>query len=500
MGFSATQVFLLRMVDRKATIDNQLQHFTLQKNSLARDMNKITQEYQDALSSKTLQWSPNSGITTVDLNYNTLMRPNTYNAQSPILITTSDGKVVLDSKYKEYAELLDKNGGKWSGDTRTEILSKLTGISAQDIAFADSASSTKDSASTAYSKAQDRYDEWKAKETSTTGAGTKYESADGLAKKLGKTSSGIDLSSYYSSSNKKCPIKSSGDINSIVNTIKNSLGKYFVDDELLNLKDKTAFFNACDTIGNTCASKLKDDDENADRELYGITGEYGNWSLDFKTFFNYILGAYKSNGGKTSSSNTTGDTTYALRDTESASWKKWYTELQTRKAACDSTKSEYTSSTTISGQVLTAAQENQIKFYDQLFTAIAKNGWEYDISAENADYLNQKLQNNDYYLTTMTKNDCFDSSQDESNENFKYFYDTNIAENCNNIFKVNDSKKTELAQVKYEYDKRLINNKEIKIDERMKKFETERAAIVKMIESDEKIIKDNADRTFKLWA
>ena len=82
---------------------------------------------------------------------------------------------------------------------------------------------------------------------------------------------------------------------------------------------------------------------------------------------------------------------------------------------------------------------------------------------------------------------------------YKYYYDTELAENDPNIFKVNDSSIQEEALVKYEYEKGLINEKETRIDKRMKNLETEQSAITKMLESIDKVKNDNIERTFKLW-
>ena len=57
-----------------------------------------------------------------------------------------------------------------------------------------------------------------------------------------------------------------------------------------------------------------------------------------------------------------------------------------------------------------------------------------------------------------------------------------------------------VALSKYEADKTLISNKERRIDAMMQKLETEQEAINTELESVQKIVNDNIDKTFKMFA
>ena len=139
---------------------------------------------------------------------------------------------------------------------------------------------------------------------------------------------------------------------------------------------------------------------------------------------------------------------------------------------------------------MTASQESQLAYYDRLFQAIADNGWTYDAQVFESDYLNQMFQNNEYTITTISDND----------DDGKFEYDTSIASNFYNVITVNDSDARNEAQVEYEYQKSIINEKESRIDTRMKNLETEQSAIVKMLESINQVKEDNIERTYGLWA
>ena len=103
------------------------------------------------------------------------------------------------------------------------------------------------------------------------------------------------------------------------------------------------------------------------------------------------------------------------------------------------------------------------------------------------------LQNNQYYITTMT------SAEDEEGEIY-YEYSSNIASNFDQIFTVNDSGAQDEAQIEYEYQKSLINEKESRIDTRMQNLQTEQSAITEMIKGIETVRDDNGERNFGIFA
>ena len=136
MGMSASQSRLLQLTGRKNNIGLELTTLSNEKMSLTRDMQKVSREYQQALNTKVLKWSNNNGVSYVDLSYDNLMKPSLMNQNKAYLLSDSDGKIVLDNSYKKYAEMLSPNGhstNEWSGQKRLDILSSITGISADRI-------------------------------------------------------------------------------------------------------------------------------------------------------------------------------------------------------------------------------------------------------------------------------------------------------------------------------------------------------------------------------
>ena len=136
MGMAASQVNFLGLTGRKADILRQQQKLSNEKMALTRDMQKVSREYQRGLNEKVLKWSNNSGASYEVLSYNNLMRPGTMNLNKAYLLTDMNDKILVDSNYKKYAEMISANGkagGNWSGVQRAQILSELTGISLEKI-------------------------------------------------------------------------------------------------------------------------------------------------------------------------------------------------------------------------------------------------------------------------------------------------------------------------------------------------------------------------------
>lgn len=125
MGMAASQVRFLSLQNRKNTVGLNLMTLSNRKLALSRDMNRIANEYNEAMNMKTLKWSGDSGITYADLTYDTLMKPNNLNATLPYIVTDAQGRVVLD-------------------DMDIELDGKSTGVSYRDLAMMISAYSGKD--------------------------------------------------------------------------------------------------------------------------------------------------------------------------------------------------------------------------------------------------------------------------------------------------------------------------------------------------------------------
>lgn len=485
MGMAASQVRLLQLTDRKNTIGRELEHLSLQKTSLSRDMQRVSKNYQNALNTKTLKMSNNSGVTYVDLSYDNLMRPSAANGNKPYLLTNGNSQVVVDTKYEKYAEMISANGAA-GGDyqsNRTAILSALTGISKDTLNNSVATNTALKEANTKVNDLQNKLCEKKNEEPVSKDTIKKFWAHAG---KVDINGTSNDIGSLYSKSNSTISLGDSSTasqtLTSLVNGIKTNMKNY------LSTEDYEAFEDACKAYQDDATGALSSSDMDYSNKPYGLTKSGNDFSVNLSTMLDTILGGYKG----TSTTSDTGVTLYTTRDKSSTSWQTWNTEKEAIEKELEAAKTEQKNATNTNNQVFTSAQESEIAFYDQLFTAIAENGWECNDSINDNDYLNQMLQNNQYYITTMKT-----AENDEGKEFFEY--DSATASNVDNIFTVNDSDAQNQAMVDYEYEKGVINEKESRIDQRMKNLETEQSAINNMIKGIETVRNDNEDRTFNIF-
>jgi len=100
MGLAATQARLLTITARKADCEFQSMTLSHQKLALARDMENVSSEYQNALSQTKLVYDYyGTGDTSIDLDYGLLMTPSIYNDYYPKTVTDAENKVILNSSY-----------------------------------------------------------------------------------------------------------------------------------------------------------------------------------------------------------------------------------------------------------------------------------------------------------------------------------------------------------------------------------------------------------------
>ena len=99
MGLAASQARFLAITARKANCEFQSMQIAQEKLSITRELEKASEEYQAALNKTKLVWDPDgTGDNAFDLSYDIMMRPSAVNNYTPYLVTTRDGRVVLDSK------------------------------------------------------------------------------------------------------------------------------------------------------------------------------------------------------------------------------------------------------------------------------------------------------------------------------------------------------------------------------------------------------------------
>ena len=105
MGLAASQARLLTITARKADCEFQSMTLSHEKIALSRDMEKISDEYQNATNQTKLVYDYyGTGTSQMNLNYGLLMSPSVYNDYYPKLITDNKNRVVLSDKYADAAK------------------------------------------------------------------------------------------------------------------------------------------------------------------------------------------------------------------------------------------------------------------------------------------------------------------------------------------------------------------------------------------------------------
>ncbi len=537
MGMAASQGRLLTLTARKNSIGFQLEGLSMQKMSLSREMQKVSKEYNTGLNAKRFKWSNNSGVDYVDLSYGAIMRPSAVNQNKPYLISDTNGRVVLNKKYKDLAEKFSPNGLPVGASEyeakRNEILSQL-GLSSEGINSMETAKTARDDANKALNEARNKWQDKLSNEpTGTNTKDTGYKSIEDLLKLI-KSEVGLDkevpfvaddkdksgwwgfhskaLDKYYSNSEEEqykkdmqewakthdTPLRVKA--GEIIDQIFKALSKYFVNDSSGALgseaSDNDKFKSVCDTIKGTIFP-------------YGATPEalYKDNKINVEEILRQIMHDYQNptegNGpSKSSKQSTNGETKYFLRNTSDSSWKKWKSELDEAYKNYKSVEDTYTKAQTeYENNALSAQDNTELKFYDTLFYSIAEKGWVYDAQIEDNDYLNNMFQNNQFYITQVTENGNYDP--DEKNLSYKqnkYNYDTAAATNFDKMYLVNDEDSRQEALTIYEDKKARIKIKEQRIDTRMKDLETEQSAINNMIKGIETVRNDNVEAYFSIFS
>lgn len=104
MGLAASQARLLTITARKADCEFQSMALSHQKLALSRDMENVSNEYQNALNTTKLVYDYyGSGDSEMPLTYGLLMSPSVYNDYYPKLVTDVKNRVILDSAYASAA-------------------------------------------------------------------------------------------------------------------------------------------------------------------------------------------------------------------------------------------------------------------------------------------------------------------------------------------------------------------------------------------------------------
>lgn len=477
MGLSSSAVRLLSLTQRNNAIGCDLTILSNQKMSLTADMQRVSRKYNEALNSKVFKLSNNGGVDYVDLSYSNMMRPSANNKNKPYLITDQNERIVVDDSYLKYAKMISPDGspGDWSGDTRLKILSELTGLSIDTLANYNKYTQNIENAKKALLELGE----------APKNPAEKFSTYEEFIGKLGSNSygstftKGSNWSSAYNSGT--IEVRNASGLKTVIEGIKNGLKGYLSDE------NAAIFEEACENTKTSAEGSFNGEDTNSPLVKY----EDGKYIVNVKYLVDQIFATYKMGGG------TVKEDKISWIDKTGKKYQDWLNEKADYDAKYKKAQEDYDNDIRAKNALCTSEQENMIKFYDEMFSAIAEKGWTYNNNISDDDYLNQVLQNNYYTVTSLTRTV---NEDEDGNLVYQNSYNTTIASNIDSIVSVNNNEIREKALSEYEYEKSIINAKETKIDLRMQDLQTEQAAIKSMIESIEKQKQENIETTMKTFA
>ena len=507
MGLDSSQARLLSLTSRLFDIHGNERQLTHVKDRLAQDTNRISKEYNEALKGKVLKWSRDQ-VTYNDLTYATLMRPNTANGNKPIFLTNSHGKIMLDKKYSDYARRISPDGrpvGDWLGsdnkDRRIAILSELTGISSEKI---ENTTDMTARIADLENKTQ-KYRDKNIKDIDTKEfikymgsiQGHDYSHPDdssydnNISSEIYTVALGSGHQQEFSMEYQApCALGADAEsakagLQDILNQIQKNIQQY------LEPEDFERFKEACKNTYDIYCNKI-DIAEPDQLATVDVSKETANGQICVGLYYlieNLVKQYCGSDFYPFSPLSGNTDFTVVPKSINSDEYKEY-------QADCE----ELEQMRNENNIALTASEESQIKFYDQIFTAVCERGWVEDYQITDQEYLNQMLQNNEFFVTTVNENDP--ACRCENNDDLTcghLDYSTDLWSDTENIFAVNDEAIRQEALTEYEYKKSLIAAKEKRIDEKVENLKTEQNAIQKAIDGIKQVMSDNSETYFGIF-
>ena len=530
MGMGSSQVRFLAITARMNDVSRREQSLSLQKIGLANDAHKVTKKYNEALNSIVYKWSANNGADYVDLQYSTLMTPNSVNGNTPRLITDEGGRVVLDNKY---AKILEESGLKWPND-RNQILAEVVGLDVEKFAKDESYNNLIKKIQNGGKLSEIRSEleaqgidcsKMDGKESFCYGLNTinnvinSMESAkESLKKKYSITASKFAEEAKAKSglsTTDKVDVTSenlASTLDGIFNAIQNYAAIFYDWDK--TGEALTKFKSACGNVKQNLESQFGTGKDAGNYGYLTITEE-NKGTIDVKGLIDGIFnscGEYYDETNKKLIGYGDDSTTKAKYiDADGTEKEEVYLDIDYNqswyKDALSVVQDIYNQVESKREQVFDSQEDRLIAFYDKMFNAVTDNGYVIDYNVNDKDYLNQMLQNNKYYITTMVDNSLYEEAPEDGSvdvrsvtQKRKYNYKTTIASNYDNIFAMNDEKIRQEALAKYEFEKEIINKKEKRIDGLMANLDLELTSLKNMKESIKNTINSNIERTYSSQA
>ena len=212
-------------------------------------------------------------------------------------------------------------------------------------------------------------------------------------------------------------------------------------------------------------------------------------------------------------------------------------DLDNAKAKSDEAYKAFQEALANKNSILNADEETSLEFYENILRAICEKGWSENNRVNDAEYLDNMLQNNTYMMTTQTfkeglieyqdfqdagyiaasKNkitagtdatDLIKAKREEIDKMYAngdytpdtYSYTTRIASDFSQLFNVTDTDLQAEAEAEYTYQRNIIKQKEARLDVQLEKIKTEQSAISQMMQSIKQQMSSNIERSMTIFS
>ena len=540
MGLAAGQARLLSITSRKADCEFQSMRLSHQKIALSRQLTDLSNEYQNSLDQTKLIYDYyGTGESTMPLTYDILMTPTTLNNYSPIILTDTSGRTVLNSKYASAARsagIPQEGLGTLPSETMRNafinglysagIINEKSRDSALMVPYNQGAGNGSGSTETSLITMSGNYvwllDYIKTNCTSQYTLSQFFPAVSGLESPVGivntdtasintsftlydllsgKNNYGIQ---WASSDGAKVPTsevvallsdisKDGGFIDALADEFASILAYDDITQDAIEyatreLKD---LFPANENNATTLGGE-KDTDESSKK----VRDNYSNYLGVVFTTRDKSVGGKKKNcfAGVNLNNIAQAFITY-FADYMNGVSKLTASGNQVFHVAgsnvlVDNAKNHWAKNNALfqytvpTGKSITTEDAYQAQFWDTLFNQICQNGWTEDSNVDDSEYLQEVLQSGKLFLSRV---------KDDG-----YYYQVNYSTDSY-IKEVADETLIAQAEAKYNTEKSRLNSKEETLDLKMKNIETEISSLTTEYDTVKNTISKNIEKSFKRY-
>ena len=534
MGLSASQARLLTITARKSDCEYESMRLSHQKLALSRDMNNVSEEYQNAINQTKLVYDfYGNGSQQQQLSYNLLMSPSALNDYIPSPITDTSGRIVLNTGLARAAKAAgipqEGLGGLPSSDQRNLFIQAMAenGVISQKLA--DDLVLTKynqmagvgstdlvnvNTAECSYEELKNMLNDVKFDFTDIvahTGGSDLEIYVDGveLSDSDGRVTGDMSLADIL---NGNVSLRGIADDNKSLRG-NNGLYDYSVVDKVATCSFWSEMEAAIVALLDTGDPYTQAALEYASSKVYSTieclsTPEGADWSnaayhgtdkkrsnSSIRKKLNSKVDQYIGYVSEQNSGDKFNDA-YGLNLTNMC--KAYLTYFAQYMEGISNSHYEVTkqvdTSTLIDDNLFTFTYVTGIDtsgnnlliagFYDAMFNQICTKGWTENEKVDDPEYLQEMLQNGAMYISTMTDDG--------------FYYQGNYSTNTY-IKEVTDEEGIAQAEAKYNREKEKINYKEDQLDLKMKNLDTEISALTTEYDTVKSVIQKNIEKSFKRY-